>query len=260
MTTIGRSRVKSVRAGTHAVQAGLIVGLVALFEILTQAGVISPMVLPPPSEIGARLAEILPTAAFLQDLTTTVTTVLIAFVVGAVLGLVLGIVFWRFPFVGAVFEPYLVSMYSMPTLVLYPILLAVLGVGAAPIVVIAASMAMIPVALNTMVGLRAINPSLPKLARSLNCTTVQLYWKILAPAATPLIVPGLVLGFIYAVIGTIAMEFILAPNGVGFRIGYFYRSFDIVDMYAYILVASIIAITANVLLNRLERRIRQDMQ
>ncbi|MQA09869.1 MAG: ABC transporter permease subunit [Pseudonocardiaceae bacterium] len=218
------------------------------------------MVLPPPTEIVGKLGEIVPSNVFLDDLGSTAITVFSAFAIGAIIGLLIGIAFWKLPFVGAVFEPYLVSMYSMPALVFYPILLALLGLSKAPIVVIAASMALIPIALNTMVALRAIKSTLPKLGTSLNCTRRQIYWKILAPAATPLVVPGLVLGFIYAMIGTIAMEFILASNGIGFRIGYYYRSFDVVDMYAYILVASIIAIIVNVALNRLERRIRRDMQ
>ncbi|MGH3343244.1 MAG: ABC transporter permease [Carbonactinosporaceae bacterium] len=241
-------------------QASLVLGAAALLEVATRTGYISSMVLPPPSAMVTRLAEIVPTELFLGDLVTTVTTVLSAFAAGGVVGVLVGISFWRFPFVGAVFEPYLVSMYSMPALVFYPILLAILGLGSAPIVVIASSMALIPVALNTMVALRTISPTLPKLARSLNCTRRQIYLKVLAPAATPLVVPGLVLGFIYAMIGTIAMEFILAPNGIGFRIGYYYRSFDIVEMYSYILVASVIAIIANVALNHVERRVRRDMQ
>lgn len=260
MTTVGQTRTPARPVWPLLAQAGLIVGAAGLLEFATQVGYINTMVLPPPSEMIVRLGEILPTGMFLHDLLSTVTTLLSAFAVGAVLGVLIGILFWKSPFSGAVFEPYLVSMYSMPTVVFYPILLAMLGLGAAPIMVIAASMALIPIALNTMVGLRRIEPTLPKLARSLNCTKTQLYWKILAPAATPLIVPGLVLGFIYAVIGTIAMEFILADEGVGFRVGYYYRTFEVVDMYAYILVASLFAVIANVLLNRLERRIRQDMQ
>ncbi|MGH3326420.1 MAG: ABC transporter permease [Streptomycetales bacterium] len=260
MSAAGHMRSSVPRAWTTLVQASLVLGSAALLEVATRTGYISTMVLPPPSAMVLRLAEIVPTELFLRDLMTTVTTVLSAFAVGGVVGVVIGVFFWKFPFFGAVFEPYLVSMYSMPALVFYPILLAILGLGSAPIVVIASSMALIPVALNTMVALRTINPTLPKLARSLNCTKRQIYLKVLVPAATPLVVPGLVLGFIYAMIGTIAMEFILAPNGIGFRIGYYYRSFDIVEMYSYILVASVIAIIANVMLNHLERRIRQDMQ
>ena len=70
-------------------------------------------------------------------------------------------------------EPYLVTLYAMPTLVFYPVLLALMGVGMGPIMVIASLMVVIPVALNVMVALRSINPVLPKLGRSLNCTAAS---------------------------------------------------------------------------------------
>jgi NitT/TauT family transport system permease protein len=242
------------------IRAALVAAVVVLLEAGARGGLIDPLLLPPPSQVVARLPELVPSGQFLTDLRTTATTVVAGFALGASAGLLLGVGFARFPFAGAVFEPYLVSLYSMPTLVFYPVLLAVLGLGTAPIIVIAATMALIPVALNTMVALRSIPPTLPKLARSLSCTTAQRYLKVLAPAATPLVVPGLVLGFIYAVIGTIAMEFILAPAGIGFRIGFTYNSFEIVDMYAHILVVSALAIAVNVGLNALERRVRRDMR
>jgi NitT/TauT family transport system permease protein len=238
---------------------GIVLGAIALLELCARTGLVDPLIMPAPSAMLLRLVEVVRGDEFVGDLATTVAAVLAAFGIGATGGLLIGILFWRLPFVGATFEPYLVSLYSMPTLVFYPILLAVLGLGPAPIIAIATTMALIPVALNTMVGLNTISPTLPKLARSLNCSRRQLYLKVLAPAATPLVVPGLVLGFIYAMIGVIAMEFILASAGLGFRIGYTYRAFDMQDMYAYILVVLVIAVAANVALNGIERRVRKDM-
>lgn len=259
-TTAARDRVRRGLPLVAAARWGLVLGVVLLLEIAARVELVDPLIMPAPSDMLAGLLEIAGTAQFLRDLTTTGIAVLSAFGLGAVSGLLVGILFWRLPFVGATFEPYLVSLYSMPTLVFYPILLALLGLGPAPIIVIATTMAMIPIALNTMVGLNSISPTLPKLARSMNCSRTQTYLKVLAPAATPLVVPGLVLGFIYATIGVIAMEFILASEGLGFRIGYAYRAFEIRDMYAYILVVLIVAVVANVCLNAIERRVRQDME
>jgi NitT/TauT family transport system permease protein len=238
----------------------LLLLVLAGLEGAARAGGIDPLLMPPPSRMLIRLAEIVPTAEFGRDLARTAVTVAAAFALGTVAGLAIGILFWRVPLTGTALEPYLVSMYAMPSVVFYPVLLAFLGLGPAPIVAIASTMTVIPVALNTMVALREVRPTLLKLARSLNCTTAQAYRKVIAPAAVPLIVPGLVLGFIYAMIGTVAMEFILADRGLGHQIGYQYRSFAIEDMYAYILVVSIIAILVNLGLNQLERRIRRDME
>lgn len=251
---------KSRFGAPAVVRTAIILFAVLLLEICARLAIIDPLVVPPPSRMLAPLVEIIPSEGFVEDLMATGVSVLLAFLVGVFVGIAIGILFWRSPLTGAVFEPYLVSLYSMPTLVFYPVLLAFLGLGPAPIIAIASTMAVIPIALNTMVALRAVRPTLIKLSRSLNCSRRQLYLKVLAPAAIPLTVPGLTLGFIYAMIGTIAMEFILASHGIGFQIGYNYRAFFIEEMYAYILIVSVIAVSASSLLKYFERRVRRDMQ
>ena len=238
---------------------GIIAVTVAVLELLTQTEVIPAVIMPPPSEIVSALFNLLGTAEFGSDLARTGLTVAIAFAIGCTIGVVLGAACWRAPLLGDVLEPYLVTIYAMPTLVFYPILLALMGVGMGPILVIASLMVVIPVALNVMVALRSISPVLPKLGRSLNCTGPQLYRKVLVPAATPLAVPGLKLGLIYAIIGTVAMEFILADRGLGYRIGYDYRQFDVADMWAMILAVAALAIVVTSAVGVLERRIRRDM-
>jgi NitT/TauT family transport system permease protein len=241
------------------VRWGIVVLAFVVLELLTQSEVIPEVYIPPPTEIVSSLFNLVGTSEFASDLVRTGLTVGIAFAIGSVIGVVLGAVCWRAPLVGDVLEPYLVTLYAMPTLVFYPILLALMGVGIGPILVIASLMVVIPVALNVMVALRSISPVLPKLGRSLNCTRGQLYRKVLVPAATPLAVPGLKLGLIYAIIGTVAMEFILADRGLGYRIGYDYRQFDVADMWALIVAVAVLAILVTSAVGLVERRIRRDM-
>ncbi|HET8659668.1 MAG TPA: ABC transporter permease [Micromonosporaceae bacterium] len=237
----------------------LFAATLAVLEVCARAGMFDPLALPAPAQILSALLRLARGEEFYTDLGRTMVTVVAAFGIGVVGGLPVGVVFWKLPLLGDVFEPYLVTMYALPTLVFYPILLAVMGLGPAPIITIASVMALIPIALNTMVALRSIPPMLPKLGRSVGCSTAQLYRKVLVPAATPLAVPGLRLGFAYAVIGTVAMEFILAVSGLGFRAGYHYRYFDVPEMYAEVLVIGVLAVLFNALFGVLERRIRRDM-
>jgi NitT/TauT family transport system permease protein len=230
-----------------------------VLELLTRAGTIQPIVLPVPTDIMRALWDLVQTSQFVSDLTRTALTVAISFGIGLIAGLAVGVACWRLPLLGNVLEPYLVTLYAMPTLVFYPVLLALMGVGIGPIVVIASLMVLIPVSLNTMVALRSVNPVLPKMGRSLNCTRGQLYRKVLLPAATPLAVPGVKLGLIYAIIGTVAMEFILADRGLGYRIGVDYREFNIPDMWALIVIIAALAILVTSAVGFLERRIRRDM-
>lgn len=243
----------------RAVRWALVLALVGILEAVTRLGFVRPTTLVPPSDIVLRLVEIVPTPEFGADLARTTSTIFAAFLVGVLGGVPLGVLFWRKPAVGRVLEPFVVTLYAMPTLVFYPVLLAVMGLNAGPIIVIAALMSLIPIALTTMVALNSVKPVLHKLARSTNASPSQYYRKVLLPAVTPLALPGLKLGFIYAIIGTIAMEFILASRGIGFRAGHSYREFEIGQMYAYIAVVVALAVLVNSALTRLERRIRQDM-
>ena len=243
----------------RAIRWAIIVALVALIEAIARLGYVAPTTLVAPSEMIARLVEIVPTATFASDLGRTLFTITVAFAIGVLGGVPLGVLFWRVPAVGRVLEPFVVTGYAMPTLVFYPVLLAVMGLNAWPIIVIAASMALIPIALTTMVGLNSVKPVLHKLAKASNASTTQYYRKILLPAATPLVFPGLKLGFIYSIIGTIAMEFILAAHGIGFRAGFHYREFETGHMYAYILVVIMLSVVVNGALTWVESRIRRDM-
>jgi NitT/TauT family transport system permease protein len=230
-----------------------------VLQLLTKAGSIPPLILPPPTEVLTALGDVVKTSEFGQDLVRTSLTVAIAFAIGVLVGVPLGFACWRLRLLGDVLEPYLVTLYAMPTLVFYPILLALMGVGMGPIVVIAALMVMIPVSLNTNVALRSINPVLPKMGRSLHCTRTQLFRKVLVPAVTPLAFPGIKLGLIYSIIGTVAMEFILADRGLGYRIGVDYREFNTATMWALIVVVAVLAIGVTSAVGVLERRIRRDM-
>lgn len=237
----------------------LLIAVVALLEVLCNAGAIQPVVLPAPTEIAGAFGRMVSSSDFPGDLFRTGLTVAVSFVIGGAIGLVLGAACWRSRLLGDTLEPYLVTLYAMPTLVFYPIILAIIGVGMWPIVVIASTMVLIPVALNTMVALRSVNPVLHKLGRSVGCSQLQLYRRVLLPAATPLAVPGIKLGFIYAIIGTVAMEFMFADKGLGYRIGIDYREFDIPEMWGLILVVSFLAILFTWLMTKFEQRVRKDM-
>lgn len=245
------------RAGM--VRWAIVVGLVVVLEATTRTGVVDRSLMVPPSEILARLASIVPTAQFGQDAARSITTILTAFAAGLVLGVPLGVFLWRVPAAGRILEPFIVTGYAMPTLLFYPVLLAVMGLNQGPIILIAASMSLVPIALTTMVALNSIKPILHKLANSVNASPRQYYLKVLFPAATPLVFPGIKLGFIYAVIGTIAMEFILAAQGIGFRAGFYYRELNTSDMWAYIAVVVVLSVLVNALLTWMEKRIRRDM-
>jgi NitT/TauT family transport system permease protein len=237
----------------------LVIAVLVVLELLTRAELIGPLILPPPTKIADTLVSSVTTAQFRADVARTALTVGISAVCGIAVGGVLGTLLWRVRLLGQALEPYLIALYAMPTIVFYPILISALGLGIGPVAVIASLMALIPVAINVRLALQAVSPVLPKLGRSLSVSRVRMWRSIMLPAATPLAFTGVRLGFVYATIGTVAMEFILSNAGLGFRIAVDYRNFDGAHMWAMILAVAILAICVNWVLVNVERRIRRDM-
>jgi NitT/TauT family transport system permease protein len=238
------------------VQWAVLVVFVAALEYVARAGLVSRMTLVPPSEMVQTLVGLILEGQVTPHFIRTMIELFASFAIAATLGMAIGILFWRFTNVGKMFEPYIVSLYALPMVMFYPILLILLGLGSLPIIFLAVVASIIPVILNTTIGFVEIKEVLHKVARSANCTPWQTFSKVLFPAATPYIFTGLKLGFIYALILTIGMEFILTDRGLGFQVHEFYDYFDTSHMYAYILLNLLIAVVANSLLFRGEEQIR----
>lgn len=237
----------------------IVAGALGLWEWAARTERVDRLTVPPASSVFAGLDDIVTSDGFMMHVERTAFEIGMAFGFGLVGGILLGVVFWKSRAVSEALEPFLVTLYAMPTLVFYPILLALMGLNAGPIIVITVVFAIVPVAMNTMNALRSISPILLHLAASIGMSSRQRVLKIILPAATPIAVPGVKLGFIYAVVGTIAMEFILANRGIGYMINLTYGNFEVVDMFAYIVLVIAFAVASNSVMSAIERKIRRDM-
>ncbi|WP_245618304.1 ABC transporter permease [Knoellia aerolata] len=233
--------------------AGLLVVMAVVAEVGARSGWWRASTLPATSTMLSGVAGLMDDPQFWSDLTRSGLEIGLAILFGSTAGLLSGLLFWKLPTLGRIFEPYLVSFYAVPMVLFYPLAIVVVGINASSVVILATIMATIPVALNTTVGLNGIRPVYLKLSRSLQCKPHQMLFSIALPAAAPFIVAGLRLGVVYALIGSIAMEFVTAQAGLGYRIRYYYEIFDNDRMFAYILVVLVLSVLLTALLAGLER-------
>ncbi|MGP4057442.1 ABC transporter permease [Mycobacterium sp. 4D054] len=245
------------RFGKLAYSAGstvlLLLAFTAFAEIGSAAGWWNDHVMPAPSVIVAELGVLLTESQFWLDAQRTGIEVALSILFGCLLGFAAGLLFWKVPLLGRVFEPYLVSFYAVPLVLFYPVMIVLVGINSMSVIILATIMAAIPMALNTAVGLNQMPPVYMKLARSLRASPRQTLFAIAIPAAGPFIVAGLRLAVVYALIGTIAMEFTTAQAGLGYRIRYLYEIFDNVGMFAYIVVVLVLSCLLTVALATVER-------
>lgn len=240
-----------------AAQAALLVALAGALELVVRAGAVSPLVVSAPSAVAGKIAQDLRGAELWQALQTTALEFGVAFVLSLVLGLGLGVLFHRFRLLRAAVEPLLLAFYSAPTILLYPVFLALFGLGSAAVIAMGVVFGSIPIMVNVAVGLAGVEPIFVKLGRSLRASRRQMFAKILLPAATPTLFTGLRLGFTYTLVGVIAVEFITFSGGLGKMVSWRYFVFDTEGIFSAIVFVLLIAVVMNVALRCAEERIRR---
>ena len=246
------------RRAAFVVRAAILAALVALLEIGCRTGAIDPLTVIPPSDMVASMVGQIGSGELDASIVSTFSTILIALVLAVIFGTATGATIHRFARLRDVADPLLASYYSVPTFIFYPLLVALLGLGKAPLVVLGVLSAAPAVVISTLSGLDSVSPVLMKVARVHRLTAGRTLWWIVLPAALPHLFTGFKLALSYALIGVIAGEFILSGSGLGYAISFAYQSFDNRTMYGAMLFVLLVAVIANGMLyiweGRLARR------
>ena len=156
---------------------------------------------------------------------------------------------------GEVAEPMLVALYSIPKVVLYPIILLIFGLGLTSEIAFGALHGIVPVMMFTMNAVRNIKPVLVKTARVLGLSASTLMRTVLLPAAFPEIFTGLRIGFSVTLLGTVMSEMFGSKRGLGFLLmnALGVNNVELIMSLALLLIA--FAAVANSVLMAIERRI-----
>jgi len=231
----------------------LLAAVVAIWQLVyAVAGEVA--ITPPLATLGFA-AHLLGSPVFWRHLSATAiafgASLAIASAAGVAAGLALG--FHRFS--GAVAEPILTALYSLPKVTLYPLVLLIFGLGISAKIAFGVMHGVIPVILFTMSAIKAIDPVHLKTARALNLTPVQTACTILAPAVAPEIFTGLRIGFSLTLLGVLIGEMFASQRGLGFMIINGINTHDVHTMMAVILLLTVFALSAGALLLALDRRL-----
>jgi NitT/TauT family transport system permease protein len=235
----------------------LVAMVLAVVEVAPRAGLVDPLTLVPLSEMVTQLGFMLGAGTLTPHLTATGSMVVAAFLLACVSGLLGGYMLWRSPRTFRVLDPYLTSYYAMPFFAFYPVLVAIFGLSRTPIVLIAWAWAVVAVVVGTVGGLRKIPVVYHKVASVYRLSRWQAFRKVYVPAAAPLVFNGVKLALSYSIIGVIASEFILAPNGLGWLVSYNYENFAVAQMYAVMLLIVVLTVVLTSVIGLVQRRIQR---
>jgi NitT/TauT family transport system permease protein len=244
------------RALPAALGFGTLVLILLAVEILIRVGAINRYIVPLPSQIALAFERIIVDEDIGSRFLDTFTEALTAGVMITVVGVLLGMLLYRFDLWRRATETWIAALASAPTVLLYPLFLVVFGRSAWTIIMMGFVSGLPPVILKTIEGLATTRRVLINVGRSFKLSGIQLFTKILFPAALPTIFVGVRLGLIFTLINVVGVEFLINFGGLGQLINDLAERYDLPGTYAAIFFVILVSVCFFIFIERVERWLR----
>lgn len=220
-----------------------LVFLIALWELALNQEWISDLILPRPAEVATSFVELIREGLLWEDTWATTYATLAGFFFAAVLGIGLAIVcgLWDLP--RRALYPYIITLQVTPRIAIAPILIAWLGFGYTPKIVLAATIAFFPIFVNALTGMISVDRDSQEMFRSLGANRRQTFRHLMLPSSLPITFAGLKVGMTLALIGAVVGEFISADKGLGLLVQRFSSQLNMADAIAVVFVLTILGMT-----------------
>lgn len=229
--------------------------LVIVWEALAQAGSLSPQVLPAPSKVIRTAYKLVTTGTLLNDLGVSLLRAAAGFALGSAVGGALGILVGFSRIAEALIDRSVQMIRAIPFLASLPLVIVWLGVGEAEKIFLVALGVTFPIYINTVLGIRQVDPKLLELGRVQGLSSLQLIRRIILPGALPSILTGVRYALATAWLALVVAETIGAQSGIGF-LAMDAREFLRTDVIILtIVIYALIGIAADSIARLLERRL-----
>ena len=243
-----------------AMQLGILVGVIALWQVAADRGWIDGFFWSKPSAIYATLITFFTDGDAFIDIGFTFRSTIIGFLIGTAAGSMLGLSFWWSRNYAAIAQPFVICFESLPKLALAPLVILVFGMGLASKVAIATALTLVVSTLTTYAGVKAVDPDQERLFYSLGASRLQVFRKLIVPFCLPWIISVLRVNIGLALTGAIVGEFIASQHGLGRQILYAGQTYDIALVWVAVFVLSTLAVIMYVTVSWIESLLRKGVK
>ena len=246
-----------MRERAVAIVGGCLLPLLFLLglEVAARGGLVNPTFLPPPSGILETFWSIIVSGNFVAPLAQTLWFLFLGYSIGCAAAIALGILMGSSRAIYNLFEPLTELLRPLPKPALLPALILFLGLGARMEITIVALGCFFPVLINTLQGVRTVEPTMINTARTFGHGTVAIWRRILLPASAPYILAGMRISLGLGIILVVTAEMIAGSGGLGDAILNAQRTFLVKDSYAWLVVLALLGLALTWLFTWIERRV-----
>jgi ABC-type nitrate/sulfonate/bicarbonate transport system permease component len=252
-----RSRRSRRRLRAHLIQAGFVLAVIALWYWTSTRGMVNPLIVPALPQVWDEFTLILARGSFWPDLRITLGELCAGYAIAVACGCSLGYLISQARYAIRAFDPMLAGLAATPVILIYPLYVMFFGIGMGSKIALGATIGFFPIVLSTIAGFGSVEALYIKAARSMGASNVQMFRYVLLPAAFPVVLGGLRIGFIVTFLSILGGETLTSFSGLGHQIVALGEMMDTAKMYGYIVFVVVIAALLNVTVTALERRWRR---
>jgi NitT/TauT family transport system permease protein len=232
-----------------------VLALLALWELAPRLGLVEPAFLPPLSDVLGAWLKLLQSGQLATHLAASLTRSLTGFAAAIVFAVPVGLLIGWSARASELAGPLLEALRNTAPLALLPVFLLIFGIGETSKIVLVGYACTWPILLNTVSGVRNVDPLLIRSARTMGVSRVGLLRKVVLPAALPSVFAGIRLAGGYSLLVLVAAEMVGAKAGLGYLVIYAQYNFQIPEMYAGIVTTTCVGLAFARLLSWIERRL-----
>jgi NitT/TauT family transport system permease protein len=227
--------------------------LLGIWEAAGKFGLLNPLFVPAPSQIGAALFDLFADGRIWPHLEATFTAALGGLALGIVVGIVLGVVAALVPAVAELLEPVMTLLNAIPRVILAPLFVIWLGIGLASKVALSFILVSVLIFFTVFSGIRQVDRKLVERVITLGGDRWSLVRHVYLPSVTAWILSNLKVAVGFAFTGACVGEFVAATRGLGYLLSFAQSTYNAALMFALIFLILVVVLVIFAAAGRLEK-------
>ncbi len=251
---MGRARRSSRGIGSRGISILSVALFFLVWEITARTGIVSPVLTSSPTRAASACAVLVGSGALSGDLTATLIAFSVSLVGAAAIGGCLGLLVGVSEVARAIFDPFITAANALPKVVLMPIVVLWVGIGAPASIVLGTFMASFPIIVSMRAGVRALDDDFTLVARAFGASWRMRITSVVLPGVAPYALAGLRVGVNYAMVGVLISEFFASGRGLGHRMIVLVSNFEIDAFFGCLILVAAFVLVCSAVVHRVERR------
>ncbi len=229
--------------------------LIAIAEIGTRQGWITPLTLPKPSDVLITFQELWASGLLYKHLAPSLTRLLVGATLGVMVGVSVGFLIGLFSYVRSGLVPLVAALFPIPKIALLPLFVIWFGIDEASKYALIAFGTFTPTVVATYGAVDNVERGLIRMGQSFGLSWWSIVRKIVLPGAMPGILSGLRISLAIAIILLVAAEMLGAEYGIGAYILEAGSLYDLERLFAGVVILSLLGVLVSAVITRIEKRL-----